>query len=204
MLGSLKYVDEASILAKGVKLSDEAGEVLTAAVKHLDNVSDTSKKSDELGEVVAEALSKHGDKVDEATEVVVKKFDDLLGRVEHPEYFKEGALEHIFKGNTSGGFHYEGLSDANGKVVKIVTPPDENGVYEAVVEINGKTKSHTSTFFPKDWTPEQVTDAIEEVYINAQDSGIKSGVHEFVTSFGIDIRIILNNNAEIISAYPIM
>ena len=78
MLGSLKYVDEASILAKGVKLSDEAGEVLTAAVKHLDNVSDTSKKSDELGDVVAEALSKHGDKVDEATEVVVKKFDDCL------------------------------------------------------------------------------------------------------------------------------
>ena len=68
MLGSLKYVDEASILAKGVKLSDEAGEVLTAAVKHLDNVSDTSKKSDELAGAFANAMAKHF----EDTEVIVE------------------------------------------------------------------------------------------------------------------------------------
>ena len=126
----------------------------------------------------------------------------MLGRVEHPEYFKEGALEHIFKGNTSGGFHYEGLSDANGKVVKIVTPPNEQGIYRAIVEIDGKVKAAPSTFFPKNWTPEEVADAIEEAYNNRVWD--RKNVYVSTISSGITIEIYLDSMNRIISAYPLM
>ena len=46
----------------------------------------------------------------------------------------------FFLENKTGGFHYEGLSDATSKVVQIMKAPDANGVYEAIVEIGGKTK----------------------------------------------------------------
>ena len=48
IVGSLKYVDEATIIAKGVKLSEKAGETLTTTVKHLDNIGDSGKHSNEL------------------------------------------------------------------------------------------------------------------------------------------------------------
>ena len=50
--------------------------------------------------------------------------------------------------------------------MEITKAPDANGVYEATVKINGIEKGNISTFFPKHWMPEDVINAIEEVYTN--------------------------------------
>ena len=89
-------------------------------------------------------MLKHADEV-----VVSKNLDDVAKAVKHPEIFSENTLQHIFLGNKTGGFHYEGLSDATSKVVQIMKAPDANGVYQAMVEIGGKVKKTPSTFFPK-------------------------------------------------------
>src|SRR5699024_10855350 len=83
------------------------------------------------------------------------------------------ALEHILKGeiNRNGqavGYHYEGLPDAEGEVIKgSKSPTNENGVYEAKVKVNDTEKESNqgkSTFFPKGWDTQDVVDAINEVY----------------------------------------
>ena len=110
-------------------------------------------------------------------------------------------MEHVFKGTKDGGFHYEGLSDATSKVIEITKFPDTNGVYEAMVEVGGKVKKQPSTFFPKDWSPEQVLDAIEEA-----NRVFKNGNrYEAVTSSGITVGLYLNMETnKVISAFPII
>ena len=202
VVGALKYSDEISgIAAKGVKLSDGANEILTDALKHADDASDVVSKSDEIGDVVKKALTKHADEVGDVTKAVTKNYDDVVKAVKHPEIFSEGALEHIFKGANGGGFHYEGLSDATSKVVEITKFPDANGVYEAMVEIGGKVKKTPSTFFPKDWSPEQVLDAIEQVYINPSEVNEISNAYRGTVN-GVVINLYLNSDKRIISAFP--
>ena len=204
VVGALKYSDEISgIAAKGVKLSDGANEILTDALKHADDASDVVSKSDEIGDVVKKALTKHADEVGDVTKAVTKNYDDVVKAVKHPEIFSEGALEHVFKGTKGRGFHYEGLSDDTSKVVEITRFPDANGVYEAMVEIGGKVKKTPSTFFPKDWSPEQVLDAIEEAYANRVFKNRNR--YEAVTSSGITVGLYLDMETnKIISAFPII
>ena len=95
------------------------------------------------------------------------------------------------------------MSDATGKVIEITKFPDANGVYEAVVEVGGKVKKQPSTFFPKDWSPEQILDAVEEAYgKRVLDSG---NVYKGVTSSGITIEMYIDmNNNKINSFFPVM
>ncbi len=113
--------------------------------------------------------------------------------------YSSEAAEHIFKGNKSGGFHYEGLNDASSRVVE-VTKKNSKGVYEAVVEIDGKIKKSKSTFFPKSWTPDQVLNSINKVY----ETGILDvGTNQIKGTFkGIEIWINLDDVGKIISAFP--
>ena len=48
------------------KYADEAGELISAGVKHLDEIGDVGKKSDELAEIVGESITKH---LDESNEI---------------------------------------------------------------------------------------------------------------------------------------
>ena len=95
------------------------------------------------------------------------------------------------------------MSDATGKIIEITKFPDANGVYEAMVEIGGKLKKQPSTFFPKDWSPEQILDAVEEAYgKRVLDSG---NVYKGVTSSGITIEMYIDmNNNKINSFFPVM
>lgn len=95
------------------------------------------------------------------------------------------------------------MSDATGKIIEITKFPDANGVYEATVEIGGKLKKQPSTFFPKDWSPEQILDAVEEAYgKRVLDSG---NVYKGVTSSGITIEMYIDmNNNKINSFFPVM
>ena len=98
-------------------------------------------------------------------EPAVYTMDDvyaLSGR----EIFAKGALKHIFCGtvNSQGngsGYHYAMIEDADGEIIEgTKSGEDKNGVYTADVKVKGKRKQHFSTFFPDDWTPQEVVDAI--------------------------------------------
>ena len=109
----------------------------------------------------------------------------------------------FFLENKTGGFHYEGLSDATSKAVQIAKAPDANGVYEAIVEIGGKTKKSPSTFFPKSWSPEKIIDAIQDLYFNPTEVDTIRKMYDGVVD-GVNIRLFLNEYGKIISAFPVM
>ncbi|UPK44902.1 EndoU domain-containing protein [Paenibacillus pabuli] len=132
-----------------------------------------------------------------------------LGSLQNTENFKTGTkengLSHIFggeilKNGNANGFHYEGMPNSNGKIVGKVDTPNEFGVYQANVEINGVPKGPKSTFFPKEWTPQQVIDSVNEAFNNKVN--IKNNKYIGKTSTGMEIELILRND-KIISAYPI-
>ena len=202
LVGALKYSDELCVAAKGMKLSDNAGDILSSALKHADDASGIASKSDELAEVVQKAVLKHADEVGGVTKVVSKNLDDVAKAVKHPEIFTENTLQHIFLGNKTGGFHYEGLSDATSKVVQITKAPNANGVYEAIVEIGGK-KAKPSTFFPKTWSPEKVVEAIEDVYFNPTSVDNVKKMYDGVVD-GVIIRLFLDEYGKIVSAFPLI
>jgi len=136
--------------------------------------------------------------------------DIPIEQLVNTDNFREGALEHILEGeiNRQGeavGFHYEGLSTAKGKVVEGTrTDPDTNGVYEAEVEIDGIKKSGNkgiSTFFPLYWSTQEVIDGINEAYETKQF--ISGNTYEGLTEEGIVIRMYLDEEEKIISAFPI-
>ncbi|WP_440116660.1 WXG100 family type VII secretion target [Paenibacillus sp. QZ-Y1] len=132
-----------------------------------------------------------------------------LGSLQNTENFKTGTkengLSHIFggeilKNGNANGFHYEGMPNSNGKIVGKVDTPNEFGVYQANVEINGVPKGPKSTFFPKEWTPQQVIDSVNEAFNNKVN--IKNNKYIGKTSTGMEVELILRND-KIISAYPI-
>ncbi|AWB46070.1 hypothetical protein DCC85_19110 [Paenibacillus sp. CAA11] len=139
---------------------------------------------------------------------VIEK-EKWLGSLQNTDNFKQGTkengLNHIFDGEilkngNANGFHYEGMPNSNGKIVGNVDPPNEFGVYQANVEINGVLKGPKSTFFPKEWTPQQVIDSVNEAFNNKVN--IKNNKYIGKTSTGMEIEFILRND-KIISAYPI-
>lgn len=132
-----------------------------------------------------------------------------LGGLQNTENFKigtkENGLNHIFDGEVlksgrANGYHYEGMPNSNGKIVGNVDPPNELGVYQANIEVSGVLKKVKSTFFPKEWSPQQVVDAINEAFTNKEV--VKNNVYRGITSQGMEIEFVLRND-KIISAYPL-
>ncbi|MDY0396148.1 EndoU domain-containing protein [Virgibacillus halophilus] len=125
-------------------------------------------------------------------------------------HFRHGALAHIFEGeiNRRGdavGFHYDGLPTKKGRVISgTKSKPNRYGVYEAKVEVNGvKKKSNRgkSTLYPEDWDAQQVVDAINEAY--EAKTFVSGNTYEGLSREGMRIRMYLDNNDKIISAFPI-
>ena len=156
-----------------------------------------------VGALKYSAVLKHADEVGGVTKVVSKNLDDVAKAVKHPEIFSENTLQHIFLGNKTGGFHYEGLSDATSKVVQITKAPDANGVYQAMVEIGGKVKKTPSTFFPKSWSPEKIVESIEDVYFNPTRVDNIKKMYDGVVD-GVNIRLFLDEYGKIVSAFPMI
>ena len=101
------------------------------------------------------------------------------------------------------GYHYEGVENTAGAVVPGTrTTPDANGVYRGKVEVNGVSKNGFSTFFPREMSPQQVVNAINQAYANR--SFIAGSFNKFLgkTSSGMLISMFLNKNGKIISAFP--
>lgn len=123
----------------------------------------------------------------------------------------ENCLEHIFIGQTktnrkgitsSSGFHYEGYPNTKGKTTTLVTPTNNYGLYAYNVEIDGIPKGKESTFFPKNWTPQQVVDAINEAYNNRVHE--KNNRYRGTCNAGFTIEMQIDIKGKVKSAYPIM
>lgn len=129
--------------------------------------------------------------------------------LEKTEYFQEGALEHILEGelNRQGqavGFHYEGFSSSKGEVIADTrTEEDKFGVYEAEVMIDDVEKQSNqgrSSFFPEEWSSQEVVLAINEAYENRK--GLTGNTYAGLTEDGMVIQMYLNDDEQIISAFP--
>lgn len=128
----------------------------------------------------------------------------------HTDYFRDRALEHILEGelNARGqavGFHYDGLPSKKGKIISGTdTSLNEFGVYEAEIEVDGVRKTSNggkSSFFPDKWTAQQVVDAINEAYDVKQF--LTGNTYEGITKDGVVIRMYLDQQDKIISAFPV-
>lgn len=139
----------------------------------------------------------------------VKSVSDL----KNTEHFRKGALEHILEGeiNSRGkavGFHYEDFPGTKGKVIE-GTESKENkyGVYTAKVEVDGVKKTSNggkSSFFPEDWSPQQVVDAINEAYNDKEF--VKGSKNSYIgeTKDGMEISMYIDQKTDqIISAFPV-
>ncbi len=82
--------------------------------------------------------------------------------------------------------------------MRIKKAPNEYGIYGATVSINGAEKY--STFFPDNWTPQQVLDAIDEAYEKGEIAARRK--IKYTLDSGVSIEINLDNNGKIRSAYP--
>ncbi|MDL5041993.1 EndoU domain-containing protein [Heyndrickxia coagulans] len=121
-----------------------------------------------------------------------------------PGIFNSGTFEHIFRGEVNKkrkavGYHHESMM--GGKIVEVTDPPNQYGVYRAIVEIEGKNKKVPSTFFPKDWNRVQVTEAIKEAYNNKKL--IKDNLYEGTLKSGMKIQMRIDPQGKIKTAYPL-
>lgn len=158
-----------------------------------------------------------GCSVDDILDIVVNESDEPthleatpLEALNETENFKSHALVHILEGelNRNGqavGFHYAQLETKKGEIIhNTETKPNENGVYEAKVRVNDVNKTSNngkSTFFPDEWDSQDVVDAINIAYENR--THINGNTFEGLTEEGIIIRMYLDQQDKIISAFPV-
>ncbi|WP_226671325.1 polymorphic toxin-type HINT domain-containing protein [Metabacillus litoralis] len=115
--------------------------------------------------------------------------------------FGSKTIEHIFHGRTDGvkvsGYHHKNINSPY--TLSNVSSPNQFGVYKARVTFNGQSKF--STFFPENWNRTDVLNAIKEAKTNVTVSG--PGWYEGTTPSGMKIRMWINNNGLIDTAFPI-
>jgi hypothetical protein len=147
---------------------------------------------------------------DNAVEWVSENVTDI-SRLNDTTNFRSGALEHILEGNINSrgqavGFHYEGMPTQKGTVIQgTESMPNASGIYQGMVEISGIAKQGNggySTFFPKDLTPQQIVDVVNEAYTNRTFVVGSMNTYTGTTSSGIDVTMFLDKSDKIISAFP--
>lgn len=133
-----------------------------------------------------------------------------IKKLRHTEIFAKGALEHIFDGtiNKKGkatGYHYDKVEGSRGKILPGTrSKEDRHGVFTARVEVDGVQKNGFSSFYPDEWTPQEVVDAINTAYKDAL--GNTSNPHGDLWigySGDLEIDMYLTDQKKIITAYPI-
>ena len=124
--------------------------------------------------------------------------------------FSRHGLEHIFDGtiNKKGkatGYHYSRVEDSKGQIIDGTRgKKDENGVFTAKVEVDGVKKEGFSSFYPEDWSPQDVVDAINTAYKDAlADKQNPRGSLWIGHAGKLEIDMYLDDNRKILTAYPI-
>lgn len=121
--------------------------------------------------------------------------------------------KHIFEGEiivkdgieVVEGYHYRGKDNQGDEETKIVgrSKPAGKGTYKSEpILIKGVEKKRGSTFFPDDWSKEQVIQAILEAYKDAPIKPDTPNVLVGISKNGLKIKIILNPDGTILTAYP--
>ena len=138
----------------------------------------------------------------------VETLDDLK-RLKNTDIFTDKSLKHVFEGELTkrgaSGYHVDTIDGSIGKIVDgSKTAPNKYGVYEAQVEINGTLKKGNggkSTFFPDNWSSQQIVDSINEAY---SKKVFRSGnIYVGKLSNGMQIEMYINKTTgKLISAFP--
>lgn len=144
----------------------------------------------------------------------------VLSALENTDLFESNLVKHIFEGEVkekwkskgngrrklvteATGFHSECIKNHAGQIIEGTrSKPDSHGVYTGEVAVNGVTKRRPglSTFYPRDWSPQQIVNAVNEAYRNKKKVGEKE--YEGLSN-GIRIKMWIGPNGKLASAFPI-
>ena len=146
--------------------------------------------------------------------VDVQKIMQEYQNLQNTQNFRPSAIKHIMEGDLNqrgqaGGYHYENIPKTQGRVIPgTETTPNPFGVYSGRVEVSGVPKvanNGGSTFFPKDMSPQEIINSINEAYSaksllrgNTYRGTVQSG-----PKAGMIILMYLDRNGKIISAFPL-
>lgn len=202
LLLSVLPPDKIKDILKSAKLAKNSG-------KALDGIHITEKQWKEY-----KALDKSKDaiKIGKEDKIIINGIESIHD-LKNTDIFTDKALNHIFIGeiNKKGlatGYHYDGLEDTVGKIIKgTESKPNKFGVYEAKVEVNGVpklTNNGKSTFFPDSWSSQQVVDAINEAFSNKNFIEGSFNTYTGTTKSGMKISFFVGKDGKIISAFPIL
>ncbi len=132
-----------------------------------------------------------------------------LENLEGTDIFAKDTLEHIFNGTVSSkgkrsGYHYDMIEDSDGAIVEGTrSEKDQYGVYTADVTVSGYRKNHYSSFYPDEWSPQQVVDAIRAARQDAIDNDRRDGDLWIGYYEGIEIDMYMNKKGKLTTAYPV-
>jgi len=126
----------------------------------------------------------------------------------------EKTKKHIFEGEVNGRgkavgcHHISAINSGNSRIISIISPPNQQKVYEATVEIFDKRtsawirKEARSSFYPDEWSKEKVLKEITSAF-NSPAKVSKGSKWESVSDSGIKISGYTNDQGQITTAYPI-
>ena len=182
------------VTAKGLNGIEAEANKLAKAPKGIDGVTEgAGNLAEDVGKIVETSYGKSS-----------------LIELKNTDNFMDSTIEHIFEGNVrrgkAGGYHYECIKDTAGNIVNgTEVLINDLGVYKAQVEVNGIPKSGNggySTFFPKEMSPQDVIDSINEAYNNKVFVVGSKNSYIGISNNGLEIEMYINNNGKIISAFP--
>ena len=174
------------------------------------NIPDNTSQNSSANANTAENSANNGEaNTNDSSQGPVYYTSDILDELTGTEIFNKSAIEHIFIGsvNSSGkgsGYHYAMISDAKGKIVEgTKSKLDKNGLYTANVEVDGHPKNSFSTFYPDNWSPQQIVDAIAVAREDALKTGKMSGDYHVGYANGIQINMYFDSKDKIVTAFPV-
>ena len=162
----------------------------------------------DAGNAISDALN-GGSSGTESDRAKTYTMEDI-GKLKNTGNFAEGAIEHIFDGtiNKKGaatGYHYDTVTDSKGSIIDgTKSDLDRHSVFTAKVKVSGVKKDGFSSFFPSDWTPQQVVDTINQAYDDALSDTSNPQNNLWIGFVGdLEIDLYLNDQKKIVTAYPI-
>ena len=203
------------VTAKGLNGIEAEANKLAKAPKGLDGVTEEAGNLAEDVGKAGKGLEGAANGAESAAEDAGKIVETSYGKsslieLKNTDNFMDSTIEHIFEGNVrrgkAGGYHYECIKDTAGNIVNgTEVLINDLGVYKAQVEVNGIPKSGNggySTFFPKEKSPQDVIDSINEAYNNKVFVVGSKNSYIGISNNGLEIEMYINNNGKIISAFP--
>jgi Bacterial EndoU nuclease len=137
------------------------------------------------------------------------KIDESGVEILFPKYLSEYNFKHILEGNINRrgeatGFHHNpSAPNKDTKIIKIISKENSCGVYKAQVQVAGKLKDAYSTMFPDKLTKSEILDDLKYVYEEGLKKFPKKDTFTIKTKGCFSVFMVLDNNSNIITSYPI-